>query len=214
MQKVYFISGLGADKRAFSFLHLRFCEPIFVDWISPFHNETMESYAKRLRATIEETSPIVVGLSFGGMLVSEMALQDPHLKGILISSNKTATEFPFWLRLGKYLPVYQWIPDSMYSISNISLFWFLGAKGKEQKKVSKQIIKDTDVKFTKWAIYAIMHWKNTIVPTNVVHIHGTADKLLPIMFVKPEYIIQNGEHLMIMDEALAVSSLLKKLIVQ
>jgi hypothetical protein len=33
MKKVYFISGLGADKRAFSFLDLSFCEPVFINWI-------------------------------------------------------------------------------------------------------------------------------------------------------------------------------------
>ena len=56
MKKVYFISGLGADKRIFSFLDLSFCEPVFIDWITPLKNESLESYALRLRKQIPDIS--------------------------------------------------------------------------------------------------------------------------------------------------------------
>jgi hypothetical protein len=49
MKKVYFISGLGADKRAFSFLDLSFCEPVFIDWIQPLKNELLPEYALDLK---------------------------------------------------------------------------------------------------------------------------------------------------------------------
>ena len=49
-------------------------------------------------------------------------------------------------------------------------------------------------------------------PKNVIHIHGTADRLLPYRYVKADYIINNGEHVMIMDKGEEVSELLKKLI--
>ncbi|MBC7650419.1 MAG: alpha/beta hydrolase, partial [Deinococcales bacterium] len=85
MQKVYFISGLGADKRSFSFLDLSFCEPIFISWLIPLSKETLVAYALRLRATITEPNPIIVGLSFGGMLVTEMAKNDATVTPIIIS---------------------------------------------------------------------------------------------------------------------------------
>src|SRR5205085_77479 len=113
MKKVYFISGIGADKRVFSFLDLSFCEPIYVDWIQPFKNESLESYALRLRQTIPQTAPVIVGISFGGMLATEMAKADPNLHAIIISSNKTADEFPKYLRLGRYFPFYKWMPGKM-----------------------------------------------------------------------------------------------------
>ncbi|HQV56104.1 MAG TPA: alpha/beta hydrolase, partial [Chitinophagaceae bacterium] len=86
MKKVYFISGLGADKRAFSFLDLSFCEPIFIDWIKPVDNESLYQYAMRLKEQINEPSPIIVGVSFGGMLATEIAKSDASAKVIIISS--------------------------------------------------------------------------------------------------------------------------------
>jgi len=201
MRNVYFISGLGADKRAFSLLNLLGIQPIFIDWIKPIPKETLQAYALRLKSLISEQSPIIVGLSFGGMLVTEMAKADASVKAIIISSNKTHKEFPFWLRIGKYFPVYKWVPDKYFASTNIALFWFMGAKSNKVIALAKEIVKDTDIPFTKWAIEAIMHWNNTIIPSNLVHIHGTADKLLPYYLAKPDFTIQNGEHLMVMDRA-------------
>src|SRR5258705_2778636 len=113
MKRVYFISGLGADKRVFSFLDLSFCEPVYVDWIKPVKKESLEGYALRLREEIPETNPTIVGISFGGMLATEMAKADPNVKAILISSNKTAKEFPGYLRIGRYFPFYKWMPSKM-----------------------------------------------------------------------------------------------------
>ena len=113
MKKVYFISGLGADKRAFSFLDLSFCEPQFIEWIKPLEKESLKSYALRLRKQIPEEHPTVVGVSFGGMLATEMAKEDKLMNVIIIASNKSSAEFPAYLRVGKYLPVYKWLPEKL-----------------------------------------------------------------------------------------------------
>jgi len=106
MKKVYFISGLGADKRVFSFLDLSFCVPVFIEWITPLKKESLESYALRLSKNIPEINPTIVGISFGGMLATEIAKANPDIKAIIISSNKTSAELPNLFRIGKYLPVY------------------------------------------------------------------------------------------------------------
>ncbi len=212
MQNVYFISGLGANEKAFSFLDLSFCNPIFIHWIEPHRKETLEHYAVRLSAQIKEPNAIIVGLSFGGMLATEIAKRNHKFKVIIISSNKVYTEFPKFLKIGKYFPIYQWLPNkNMKKTSSISA-WVLGSKGLEQRAIQKQIVEETDPVFTKWAISAIMRWQNEIVPKNLIHIHGTADKLLPYRSVKADYTIKDGEHLMIMDKANEISNLLKQLI--
>jgi hypothetical protein len=48
-------------------------------------------------------------------------------------------------------------------------------------------LNDTDTQFIKWAVYSILHWENSIVPENHVHIHGTSDRLLPYRLVKADY---------------------------
>jgi pimeloyl-ACP methyl ester carboxylesterase len=212
MDKVYFISGLGADKRVFSFLDLSFCEPVYIDWLPPLANESLEQYALRLRQQIPGNRPVIVGISLGGMLVTEMAKADKDIKGIIISSNKTAAEFPGYLRIGSYVPVYKWMPAALTKQMMMISKRILGAKGKEQQEVLKQIIRDTDTSFAKWAIGAILHWKNTIVPENLVHIHGTADKLLPYRLVKADHTIPGGTHVMTMDHHQEITDILKKLI--
>lgn len=212
MKKVYFISGLGADKRAFSFLDLSFCEPIFIDWIQPVKNESLSAYALRLKEQIKDADPIIVGVSFGGMLATEMAKSDSSVKAILISSNKTKKEFPGIFMIGKYVPLYKWIPSAFLKRASLFRRLFFGPKGERQKKIFHQILNDTDTRFTKWAVYSILHWKNTVVPLNVTHIHGTSDKLLPYRLVKADYTINKGTHLMIMNHPLEISELLKKII--
>ena len=211
MKKVYFLGGLGADKRAFSVLDLSFCDPVFVDWIKPVPRESLSHYATRLRRQIPEDHPIVVGVSFGGMLACEMAKADPLMKVIIIASNKSANEFPFYLRLGKYFPVYRWLPHTLIK-SWRSLNWMLGVKDKAQRKLLSDIVADIDPAFLKWAIDAILHWREKNAPVNVTHIHGTADKLLPFRYVKADYKIQGGTHLVSINKPQEISSLLKKLI--
>jgi hypothetical protein len=92
------------------------------------------------------------------------------------------------------------------------LKWVLGKNGKEQKKVLLKIIRDTDARFVKWSITAILNWQNKEIPKNLIHIHGTADKLLPYRLVKADHTIKGGNHVMPMDSHEEISVLLKKLI--
>lgn len=211
--KVYFISGLGANKRAFNFLDLSFCEPVFIDWPKPGHGETLPEYAARLRETIKDENPIIVGVSLGGMIATEMAKNDPNIKAIIISSNKCSKEFPGYLRMWRHFPVYKWVPEKVVKLTRGITKRLVGLKGEEQRKLFAQILEETDHKFTVWAIDAILAWNNTTIPPNVIHIHGSRDTLLPSRYVKADYIIKGGRHIMIMDYAEEISVLLRRLIV-
>ncbi len=211
MQKVYFISGLGADSRAFSLLDLSFCEAIFVDWIKPLPNESLKNYALRLRRQIPDAYPTIIGVSFGGMLATEMAKSDQSVNAIIIASNKSSDEFPFYLRIGKYFPLYKWLPSTLIRIS-YRFKWLFGVHDKRHTQLLASILADVDPHFLKWAIGAILNWKAKTIPPNVKHIHGTRDKLLPLRYVKPDYLIEGGTHLMSINNPKEVSSLLKQLL--
>lgn len=192
-------------------LDLSFCDPVFIDWIKPQNKESLRSYALRLRKQIPEEHPTIVGVSFGGMLAAEMAKEDKQMNVIIIASNKSASEFPSYLRAGKYLPLYKWLPEKL--IKNTRLVnWVLGLKGDEQKKLLSEILAGTDHNFLKWAIEAILDWKEKETPSNVTHIHGTADKLLPVKYVKADYTIPGGTHLISINKPKEISSLLRELI--
>jgi pimeloyl-ACP methyl ester carboxylesterase len=100
----------------------------------PLPNESLATYALRLRKQISEEHPIRIGVSFGGMLVTEMAKADPNIKAIIISSNKTANEFPSFYRAGKYLPVYKWVPPTLLKRAALFRSLFFGPKEKTQKR--------------------------------------------------------------------------------
>jgi pimeloyl-ACP methyl ester carboxylesterase len=212
MKNVYFISGLGADSRIFSFLDLSYCNPVYIDWIPPQKNDSLQHYALRLRQTIDEKNPLVVGMSFGGMLASEMAKAEPDMNAIIISSNKSSKEFPAYLRVGKYFPIYKAMSGGLMKKTHSAYSWAFGTKGKEESKLVKQIIADSDPAFVKWAIKSILHWESIEVPKNIIHIHGTSDMLLPYRYVKADYTIKGGKHVMPLDKHSEISPLLKSLI--
>lgn len=212
--KVYFISGLGANQTAFNFLDLSWCEPVFIQWQTPAKQQSLRSYAFQLREQIEEKNPVVVGVSFGGMLATEMARADKNVRAIIVSSNKSSAEFPPYLRMWKYLPVYRWVPPRVITASGRLVRPFIGPQGRQQKAVFNKIMHDTNPVFTAWAINAILHWKTSQVPANVVHIHGSADRLLPARLARPHHIIKGGKHIMIMDKADELSMLLKRLVLE
>lgn len=213
MQKVYFISGLGADHRSFGFLDLSFCDAHFIRWLTPSPGETLGSYAEKLFASVADEKAVIVGLSLGGMLAVEMAKKHPATKVIIIASAKTRSEVPGYLRFWRHFPVYNFHSQQTKKVTGRFVLPILGTKGAEQKKVQQQIMRDSDPLFTRWAIQAILKWNNKTVPENVIHIHGTNDKVLPHYFVKDHHTIKNGEHVMIMDKAEEISALLKKLII-
>lgn len=211
MQKVYFISGLGADRRAFSLLDLSFCEAVFIDWIKPLPDENLKNYALRLRQQIPDEHPTIIGISFGGMLATEMARADDKINAIIIASNKSSDEFPFYLRIGKYLPLYKWLPSSLIKIS-YRFKWIFGVQDKKHTQLLAAILADVDPAFLKWAIGAILNWKGKVIPRNVKHIHGTADKLLPSRYVRADFMIEGGTHLISINRPKEVSTLLKQLL--
>lgn len=47
---------------------------------------------------------------------------------------------------------------------------------------------------------------------NIVHIHGRLDRLLPIKFVKADIVVNEGGHLMIVENSAAISQILKNII--
>jgi pimeloyl-ACP methyl ester carboxylesterase len=213
--KVYFISGLGADKTVFQLLDLTYCEPVFIDWITPFKNEPLPQYALRLK---EETGipddAVIVGLSFGGMLSTEIAKVFPQANVILLSSSKTGAEIPPLYKTGKYLPLYKWSPAPLQKFFMRNYEGMFGITSKRGKEIYQKLIAQSDIGFNKWAVWALLHWDNTEIPANVVHIHGTSDKILHYKNVRCDITIPNGGHLMVMEQAVEMSVILKKLILK
>jgi esterase/lipase len=211
MQKVYFISGLGADERIFQYLNLEGIEPVFIQWLEPFSKEKIEDYAKRMLAFITTPNPIIVGLSFGGIIAVEIAQQIDYQQIILISSAKNKFDLPWHYRLSGRLGLHNILPLHFFkNIKFMRYFAFNATKHFEQKLLD-DMLNITSLQFQNWAINVITKWQFEKTTPHLTHIHGTADKVLP-NYQSANILIENGGHLMIVSQAESISLELKKLI--
>lgn len=212
MENLYIFSGLGADKRVFKYLDFSKYNANFVDWILPFEKESIENYAKRLTKQITSEKPILIGLSFGGIMAVEVGKIIESKKIILIASAKNKSEIPFYYRLAGFLNLHKLIPTKLMKSSNFLSFWLFGINSKENKILLTEILKDTDESFLSWALDKIVNWKNTFNHKNLRHIHGTKDRILPIQFVKSYMKIVDGGHFMTIDKFEELNIVLENLI--
>ena len=211
---LYFVSGLGVDKRVFRNLTL---SPNFsihhIEWIKPMHKESFTNYAKRLSTIVDKTKPFVlIGLSFGGIMAVEMNHYLQPDKTIIISSAATKNQLPKFIRAIRSMPIYELLPSRFLKKTNALFYWVFGIKTDNEKKLLKQILLDTDVDLLKWSIRSIIHWQNEVIPPSLIHIHGDADKLLPIKYTNANVKIRGGEHFMIYSKASEISKILNEVI--
>lgn len=211
---VYLISGLGADRRAFAYLKL---DPslnlIPIEWIDALPNETLEAYALRLAQKIDTTQPFcLIGLSLGGIMASEISTVLKPQKTILLSSVSCYNELPVLYKLGGKLKLHKLIPESAGNKANALLYWLFGLTQKQDKNMLKQVMADSNTRFTKWAMNAVTQWSKKMPSTNIIRIHGDHDRVLPITSFKPDYIVKNGGHLMVANRAIEVSRILNEIL--
>jgi len=211
--KAYFISGLGADRRAFYKIQLPpGYQPIYLDWITPFPNESFSEYAQRFSELIQKDEEfILIGLSFGGMLAIEIVNIISPKKLIIISSLSNYKELPWYFKLAGKLRLHKIIVPGIYKQATI-LNRFMGAGNKEMKAIVYSYVNNIDPKFIRWSLNIIVSWPHTERLLNLIHIHGSHDHLLPNRYVKADYVVQNGGHLMVMNKAEEVNKILEQIL--
>ena len=213
LRPIYFVSGLGADERIFQWLRYERFRPVHIQWVPPEKGESIEGYAQRLTEQIEDENPVIVGLSFGGMIAIEIAKQISTEKVVLLSSVKKPAEIPFYFKMFRALPLHRIIPfkSLLWAIYWLA-YWLFEPEGTDEKKLLKKILQDTDPHFLKWALHKVVVWKNQEIPENLVHIHGKRDRIFPFRLVTADHTIDDSGHLLVMNRADAVSNLLEALI--
>src|SRR5664279_562260 len=120
--KVYCISGIAADSRAFK--HIRLPEGfniVFIHWIKPFRKESLHDYAMRLSECINTNEPFcVIGLSLGGIVASEIAVRYKPRATILIGSVPVFSQLPGYYRWVRFLKIHRLIPGTLYKYAAIT----------------------------------------------------------------------------------------------
>ena len=206
--KIFAISGLGADERVFNYLTLEH-KLVPILWLKPKNKEPIIDYSKRLveKYGLKNKEDFgILGVSFGGLIATEISkLIKPKLT-ILISTVETNDELTGLIKLAGKTKVIELIPKSFLNPpKSVAHFMF----GTNKKELLNSILDDTDLYFTKWAIRELMNWKNQTRLQNLIKIGGSKDKLLP---PKGEntILIEQGEHFMIVDKAEEISKIINE----
>jgi hypothetical protein len=207
---IYFISGLGADERAFQKLSLPANWTIsHLKWIDIAVDETLESYVLKFSKLIDTSKEFaLVGLSFGGIMAVELNKIVQPKATILLSSITTKHELPVIYKLISLLKINKLVPQSMLNKVFPFTNWYFGTQTKEEKALLKRIIHDTPPSFLQWAINEVLHWKNKKRPSTIFHIHGTRDRIFPVNKVKADLQIIDGGHFMVYTKADEISKIL------
>ena len=183
-------------------------EVVHIDWILPLENETLQNYALRISENISDENSILIGLSFGGILSVEISKIKKFKKVFLLSSAKTKSEIPFYYRLIGKLNIHKILPSSILKRVNSLTYFVFGAKTNFEKNLLKDIIKNTDKHFLKWALHQIMNWKNEDYSKNIIHIQGDSDLILPHIFVIYDYLIKGGTHFMTLNQSKEIETII------
>ena len=182
-------------------------EPVYIHWLEPLTKETIEAYAFRISAQITEPNPIVMGISFGGIMAIEVSKFLPFQKLILLASAKTKNEIPLLYRCFGKLKVPLFFPMNWLKKSNRLSYFVFGVTQKEDQQILDAIYNDTSSNYLRWALHVICNWQNDMVswnfiptPENLIHIHGTNDRILYYSNIKNAIPIPNGGHLLPLTE--------------
>lgn len=207
---IYFVSGLGADARVFAWLKIDGYRPVHVQWLPPQAGETIADYAARLKAQILDPEPILVGLSFGGLVAVELAKQMSARQVVLISSTKCVGEIPAYFKLFRFFPLHRILPfKSLLWAVYWLVDWLFGLEASTEKRLLRNILTDTDPAFLKWALNRVVVWRNQEVPERLLHLHGQRDRVFPNRWVDADIEIDGG-HLMVVNRAPIVSQLIEQ----
>lgn len=212
MKTIYCISGLGADERAFSRLKLEGYSIVYLPWLTPLPQETITAYAIRMSIPIKEANPILIGLSFGGMMCIEIAKLIAVEKVILISSIQTGKQLPRWMKAAGRLRLNKILPMRSFKLTEPIQNRFIGITLPDEIELVRSYRRNAPQVYMDWAINEVFKWRNNWQPPKLFHIHGDADRIFPIHYLKPDYVIKNGGHFMIMNKADEVTKALHNIL--
>ena len=202
-QKIFIFSGLGADHRVFHKMNFQEFVPVFIQWLEPLKKETIQNYAIRISKQITEPNPIVLGISFGGIMAIEVSKFLPFQKLVLIAFAKSTHEIPFLYRMLGKLKVPLFFPMEWLKKSNRLSYFVFGVSAQEDRKILDEIYNDTSPTYLRWALNVVCTWQNEgmswnciTAPKNLIHIYGTNDRILYYFNIKNAVPIHNGGHLL------------------
>ena len=192
---LYLIPGLGADYRVFAGLKDQGLDFQVLEFIEPKKKESLREYALRLAEGIDTSQPFMLGgMSLGGIMATEIAKVHRPEMMIMLSSVPSSREIPFYFRMFRYLPIQRLMSGKFMKA--------VTPRSRPDDPAVKQSLRDqridADPAFIKWAVEAVVYWRNREIPDPMIRIHGTRDLMFPGILCGPRTKIPKGTHVMIL----------------
>ena len=163
---VYFMPGMAANPSIFKHIQLpkEQFEQHLLSWFVPEKNMTLSDYALRMTKSIKHENCILVGVSFGGMLVQEMAKHIKVKKVVVVSSVKHESELPKRMIFAKYTKLHKLLPTGL--VNNIELLakYAFGESVPKRLELYEEFLSVKDKYYIDWSIDQIVNWKPTFCP--------------------------------------------------
>lgn len=200
---IYLFPGQGSDERLFKHLVLPpGYDTVHISYPVPDKHETLAAYAMRFIEEIDHSSAfILMGVSLGGMICTELSDTLSPLKTIIISSAKTTHELPGRYTFQKHFRLNRIIPKRMTKAGARLLQGIVEPDRKHDKETFKEMLKAKDPLYLKRTVDMIINWDRTAYPDKIIHIHGNKDHTIPIKNVAYDYLMEEGSHMMMITRA-------------
>ncbi len=211
---VYLMPGLAANPTIFE--HIKLPEHQFelhwLEWIIPKKKESLESYAKRMILNIKHDNVVLLGVSFGGILVQEMSKHMALRKLFVVSSVKSMHELPKRMKVMKYTKAYKLLPTQLVANIDFLAKYAFGETITKRIELYKKYLSVSDKQYLDWAIENVIEWNQDSINKNAIYIHGDKDAVFPHSCVGNCIILKGGTHIMIINKYKWFNENLPKLI--
>jgi pimeloyl-ACP methyl ester carboxylesterase len=213
---VYFMPGLAASSSIFERIDLPkdTFEIHLLEWFMPEKQESLQSYAKRMSEKVTHDNAVLIGVSFGGILVQEMAQFLNLRKLIIVSSVKSNVELPRRMKIAKTTKAYKLLPTGLLQDVEKLVKYAFGDVMKQKLKLYEQFLHMRNKEYLDWAIEQVICWNRVKIDPNVIHIHGDADEVFPVKNIKKYTNVKGGTHIMILNRFRWFNQHLPKIILE
>ncbi len=211
---VYLFPGQGADERIFDSLTFDTSYKItYVPLTTPARGTTMEAYAKNLANQIDTTKRIIlIGVSLGGMICTEINEMLNVEKTIIISSAKSQHELPLRYRFQRYIPLYAIVPAPLFVLGAKILQPIVEPDRNTSRDVFVDMLTAKSPRYMKRTVAMIIRWKRISPSQNIYHIHGDNDHTIPIRNVQADTVLINGSHMMTMTRGGEINKIIQEVL--
>jgi pimeloyl-ACP methyl ester carboxylesterase len=193
---IYLLPGQGADCRLFEKIEFPY-DTVHLEFPLPDKKTSLHEYALGFIPRIDTSRPyILIGVSLGGMISSELADTLSPERVVIISSAKCRDELPGKYKFQRYIPINQILPAQ-------TIWW--GAKTfafrvepeRKLDSVFQTMLLAKDPLYLKRTVNMIVNWDKSGYDSSIIHIHGEKDNTLPIKNVSCDYTLTEGTHMMV-----------------